>query len=130
MCMRTLKAVFGVIGALMPVLYFGYLIYYFVDVSGSLREAETNGLGPILIGLGIFAALLCIPLLIKIVRLFVTQRAPRSGGPDDPGPSGHDGGFDADAVVARYLAERRSEPAPARDSSSAARRTGFGRRNR
>ena len=134
--MRTLRSVFGVIGALMPVIYFGYLIYYFLDVSGSMHDAEQNGLGPILIGLGVVAALFGLVALVRTVRIFIRPREPRSGGDDGPDDSGPDDTFDADAVVARHLALRRAEaasgsaPSPAAPPARDAKRPGFGRRKR
>ena len=136
--MRNLKSVFGVIAALVPVLYWGGLFYYFLDVGGSVQEAETIGLGPTLLGLGVVGLLFCIPLVVKIVRIFAGPRSPGSGGRGGPDASTHDGdgGFDADAVVARYMARRSAEAAPgsaaappAREGGPA-RRPGFGRKTR
>lgn len=110
--MRTLKLWFGVIVALVPIVYCGYLIYYFLDVSGSVEEARNTGLGPTLLGLTIVGLLFLIPLVIKIVRLLSGPRSPGSGGRgglDRPTDDG--GGTDADAVVARYLASRPTEAA-------------------
>jgi hypothetical protein len=109
---RALKSGFGLISALVPVAYCGYLLYYFLDLSESVEELETNGLGPTALGLGIVGLLFCIPLLVKVVRLFSGPRSPgssRRGGPDGTAPEGE---FDADAVVARYLARQRKEPTP------------------
>ena len=50
--MRTFKSVYGLIGAVMPVAYCFYLFYYFLDVAGSVKEAEDMGLGPTVLGLG------------------------------------------------------------------------------
>ena len=111
--MRRVKSLFGVISALAPVLYCGGLLYYFIDVSGSPHEAETNGLGPTLLGLGIVGLLFCIPLVVKIVGIFAEPRSPGSGGPGGPDASTHDRGIDADAVVARYIARRSAPAAPA-----------------
>ena len=72
--MRTLKSVFGVIGALVPILYCGGLLYYFIDSSGSLQDAERNGLGPTLLGLGTVGLFFCIPLIVKVVRIFAGPR--------------------------------------------------------
>ena len=131
--MRTLKPAFGVIGALMPVLYCGSLLYYFFDVSGSVEGAQELGLGPTLIGLGAGGLLFCAPLIIKLMRIFRAPRAPGSGGggpKDDP-----DDGFDADAAIARYMAQRSAQGAspspaarPAQSGGGPAR--GFGRRVR
>ena len=139
--MRSFKSVFGVARAGLPVLYCGYLLYYFLDVSGSVQEARDIGLGPTLLGLGIVGLLFCIPLAVKIVRLFIGPRSPGSSapgpgssgsgltdscgrGPDAPSSDG-ESGIDADAVVARYLARRSAEAAAA---SPAAPRAQEGRR--
>ena len=58
--MPTLKSVIGVIGTLVAILYCGRLLYYFLDLTGSVQEAETNGLGPTLLGLGAVGLLFCI----------------------------------------------------------------------
>ena len=137
--MRTLKPVFGVIGALVPILYCGSLVYYFFDLSGSVQEAETIGLGPTLLGLGVVGLLFCIPLIMKIVRIFVGPRSPGSGGRGGPDASTHDaeGGFDADAALTRYMARRSAEAAPgspaalpAHEGGGPARRPSFGRKIR
>src|SRR6185295_18842263 len=109
--MRALKSVFGVIGALVPVVYCGSLLYYFLDLSGSVHEAETDGLGPTLLGLGVVGLLFCIPHIVKIVRSFAGPRSPGSAGRDGPDASTHDGEFDADAVLARHIARRSTEAA-------------------
>ena len=126
------KSVFGVFGAVVPVVYCGGLICYFLDTSGSMENAKTVGLGPTLLGLAIVGLLFCIPLLLKLSWLFVQTRPPRAGGP--PNNDG-DGGFDADAVVARYLARGSadgSRPATGgapRTGGGTARRPGFGRKS-
>jgi len=134
--METFKTASGLIRALVPVLYFGSLLYYFFDVSGgSIDNANMLGLGPTLLGLGIVGLIFCIPLAIRIARILNGPRTPGSGGgrpaPDD------DDGFDADAVVARYLAQRPADaipnaPAarPAPKDGGPATPTGFGRRTR
>ena len=137
--MRTLKSVFGVIRALGPVLYCGSLLYYFLDVAGSVQEAETIGLGPTLLSLAAVGLLFCIPLIVKVVRIFGGPRSPGSGGRGGADASALDGEgeFDADAVVARYMARRSAEAAPgspaappAREGGGPARRPSFGRRIR
>lgn len=129
--MRNWKSVLGVIGATVPIVYCGWLVYYFLDVSGSVQEAEHNGLGPTVLGLSVVGLLFCIPLAIKLIRIFNRPRPPGSGG-DAP----RDDEFDADAVIARYMARQSAEPAnapsmPTRPQSSApAGRPGFGRKVR
>ena len=60
--MQSLKSVFGVIGALFPVVYCAGLFYYFFGVAGSVEEAKEIGLAPTLLGLGAVGLLFCIPL--------------------------------------------------------------------
>ena len=133
--MRTFKSVFGVIGALVPILYCGGLLYYFLDLSGSVQEAKADGLGPTLMGLGAVGLLFCTLLIMRIARIFVGPRSPGSG----PDASMHDGEgeFDPDAAVARYMARRSAEAAPgppatppAHESGGPASRPAFGRRIR
>ena len=133
--MRSLKSIFGVAGALAPIFYCGYLLYYFLGVSGSVKEAWDIGLGPTVLGLGVITLLFCIPLILKIMRIFRTPRSPGSGGDAPAGDDDDDGGAAADAIVARYLAQRSAEAAPntpaahAPQGSSPARRPSFGRKN-
>lgn len=135
--MRNLKSVFGVMGALVPILYCGGLLYYFFDLSGSVHEVWTDGLGPTVLGLGVVALVFCIPLIIKLVRIFSGPRSPGSGGRGGSDQSADDDarGFDADAAIARYMAQRSVEavpntPAvpPTSGGGVAAKRPGFGRR--
>ena len=42
--MGSLKSLYGVIGALVAVLYWGGLLYYFIDVAGSVENARVLGL--------------------------------------------------------------------------------------
>jgi len=119
--MRTLKIGLGLIGALLPVVYCGGLLYYFIHGSGSVHEAVEIGLGPTLLGLGAVGLLFCIVLIVRIVWIFVGPRSHGSRGRGGRYASTHDGEseFDADAVLARYVARRSAEAAApsARDSS-------------
>ena len=132
--MRTFKSVLIVIGALMPVLYCGTLLYYFLDISGSLKNAKSIGLAPTLVGLGVVGLLFCIPLVLKIVRIFSGPRSPGSG--PDASARDDESGFDADAAIARYMAQRSPQTVPGSAAvrptfgGGAARRPGFGRRVR
>jgi hypothetical protein len=134
---RTLKSVFGVAGAIVPILYCGSLLYYFVDVGGSMEGANMLGLGPTVLGLGAVSLLFCIPLILRLVRIFTAARSPGSGGrggPDAPTPDDDTGG-DADAAIARYMARQSAQTAPkapavrpAQQGGRPARPSGFGRR--
>ena len=111
--MQGLKPAFGLIRSLVPVLYCGGLVYYFLNqCGGSVEQAKALGLAPTLLGLTVVGLLFCIPLIVKIVLILSVLLSPRSGRRHDPDGSGHDGEFDADAVLARYNARRAMEATP------------------
>jgi len=138
--MRTLKIGLGLIGALLPVVYCGGLLCYFIHGSGSVHGAVEIGLGPTLLGLGAVGLLFCMVLIVRIVWIFVGPRSHGSRGRGGPNASTHDGEseFDADAVLARYMARRSAEAAapgspaalPAHDGGGPAGRPSFGRKIR
>ena len=109
--MQTVKSVFGVTRALLPVLYCGGLLVYFFRVGGSVEGIQLIGLGPTFLGLGAVGFLFCIPLIMKVMRIMPGPRPPISGG--GPSKDDDDSGFDADAAIARYMASKRAaEAAP------------------
>jgi hypothetical protein len=99
------KAIVGVIAALVPVVYCGGLVFHFVHTEGSIQQAADIGLDPTLLGLTIVGVLFLIPVFFKVAKIFSGPRSPGSGGSTPDG----DGGIDADAIVARYLAQRSAE---------------------
>lgn len=114
--MRTLKSTFGLIGALIPVLYCGGLVYYFANVENFTGVPVGNALSPTMIGLGAIGLLFLIPLVLKILRLVGRPGAPGSGSGGRADQSAQDvrSDFDPDAAIARYLAQRPSgAPNPA-----------------
>jgi len=129
----SFKSVFGVARAAIPVCYCGYLLYYFVDVSGSMNEAWDTGLGPTVLGLGVVSMLFSIPLLLKLVKMFSGPRRPWSGGGAPTDDDDDDNGAAADAIVARYLAQRSAEaaasPPAARPAPGGSSRPSFGRKS-
>lgn len=126
-----LKYTIGFVLSFVPPIYCAYVVYYLINTSGSLQDAENNGLGPTLLGLTIVGVLSCIPLLVKIVLVFIELRRPKlrvAGGGDDGGDT-----FDADAVVARYLAQRppgSGEETAAGLKDGTASRLSFGRKTK
>lgn len=130
--MRTAIKTFGIVRALLPVLYCFGLAIYFCGVAGSSENVSAIGLGPTVLGLGIVGFLFCIPAIIKLMRSIPGPRPPRSGdGQDEPE------GFDPDAAIARYMARQSAETIPARlvsqptpKSGGPAKPSGFGRRGR
>lgn len=134
--MRSLKLGFGIIGALVPVLYCGALFLYFLNVGGSARDAVSTGLGPTLLGLGAIGVLFVVPLALRILRALPgaspNADAPRLARSDKPlpAPAGEDG-FDPDAALARYMARKAAlapAPSPAPLAGKAPGRPSFGRK--
>jgi len=133
--MGTPKSMFGVIGALVAVLYWGGLLYYFFDVAGSVENARQLGLGPTLLAIAAFGLLFLIVLVVRIARMAGRPPSPGKDGHDGSDASKHDdeGGFDADAAIARYMASRSSDrpAAPvAHGGGAPATPPSFGRRSR
>jgi hypothetical protein len=131
--MRT-NPTFRAIGAIVPFFYFGGLLIYFIRQGGSVEGAISIGLGPTLLGLAVAELLFSIPLIVVIFLIFRRSRPRRSDGHGGPsGPRDGENAFDADAVVARYLARGPAPTAaspPAPSPGNAPKPTGFGRRGR
>jgi hypothetical protein len=131
-----MKSVVAFVGSFVPVIYCGYLVYYFVDLSDwSVQQLEDNQLGPTVLGLTIVGLLFCIPVFIKIALIIAELRKPRLGGGAGGSSPGGGDTFDADAVVARYLAQKQAEapagmPASSGFEDGTARRSSFGRRTK
>jgi len=114
----------GWIGMLLPVGYCFGLVYYFNRVEEQypfLALGLNRDLVSTKFGLAVVGLLFCIPLLLKFVR-FSAGLAAQSGPDRAAGTSkwhddddGSDPDFDADAMIARYLASKaeQAEPAPA-----------------
>lgn len=130
------KPAFGLVFSLLPILYVGGLLWYFVDFTGgSFAFASDIGLGQTKIGLAVIGLLLFIPLVWRMLKAI---QGPTAGGsePRKPGPSDDDdnGGFDADAVIAKYLVGRPLSTSPSasqsiQDQHTRAGGTVFGRRS-
>ena len=103
--MGSIKSVFAVLGAAVPVVYCGGLAYFFLSSAGSWDETMSIGLGPTVVGLGAVGLFFCIPLLVKFVGAF-NSRPSRPSASTSTQEAGED--FDADAVVARYMASKKS----------------------
>lgn len=132
--MGNLKSIYGLARALLPILYCGGLLYYFLDVGGTVEEVRENGLGPTVIGLSAVGLLFCLPLIFKLIRLIRGLKPPRPGGKtrisDD---DADDGAAAADAIIARYMARKAAEESapPARTpqpNGRPANRPSFGRK--
>jgi hypothetical protein len=103
--MRSVKMVVGIVGALLPVAYCGGLFFYFRRFGGWSDGPLATGLGPTMLGLGALGLLFCIPVILKLIKLFAAPRSPVPGGAD-PEP---ESSFDADAALARYLARKAAQ---------------------
>jgi len=134
--MQAMKSAFGLLRAVVPVLYCGGLLYYFLGF-GSMQDLMADGLGPTVLGLGAVGLLFCIPLILKVLRILRGSASPGSGkGPGAPTDE-DENGFDADAAIARYMAWRSTEAAAgfpaapaAPEGGKAALRPTFGRKTR
>ncbi len=127
--MRSVKLAFGLLAAILPVAYCGYLFFYFLGTGQSPGAIGTSGLGPTLLGLGAIGLLLLIPLVFRLLKLVTGSGAARTAVPDSETESS----FDPDAVIARYLERRAAEgyPPPQPESSTtgaAPERPVFGRK--
>jgi hypothetical protein len=103
---------FGFIGMLLPLLYFGGLLYYFSGVGGGTLQGIIDiGLGPTMLGLGVLGLLFAIKPLYILFRFViglitgagVTPRPASSASTTDDASSD---GFDAEDAIARYLRNR------------------------
>jgi hypothetical protein len=113
--MRTIKSIFGLVAAAIPILYCGGLLLYFNRVRTASAGLLDRALGPTMLGLGVIGLLFLIPFVLKFRRLVAPPAAPGSGsgrrGKEAPQEERSD--FDADAALARYLAQRPSgAPSP------------------
>lgn len=124
--MRSVKLVFGIVGALVPIGYCGGLLYYFMS-NNTLEGAVGQGLGPTVLGLGAVGLLFCVPLVLKLLKLAAPAKP-------DPGArvvlEDEPSGFDADAALARYMARKAAAGGeiPAATTPAEARHAGFGRK--
>ena len=104
--MQTARNWFGLIGALLPVLFCAGFLLYFGNVRSAFGGLVDSSLGPTMIGLAAFGLLFLLLFLLKLRRFLAPPAPPkgsdrRAGTPDEP-PSD----FDADAALARYMARR------------------------
>jgi hypothetical protein len=107
--MRGVKSVFGVIGALVPVLWFGGLAYYFYGTNQAMGGAAASELGPTIIGLGAIGILFCIPVVWKIIKAISGSSGAKPARTIGTAAEA-ESDFDADAALARYLARKNAEP--------------------
>lgn len=131
------RSIFALIAALMPVVYCGGLAFHFIEVGGSVEGATAIGLGPTILGLTVVGLLFFIPIFFKLSRLLGGSRSPSldDRGPDEP--AAEDKTRMADAMIARYMAQRSREasvapsaPPAVANSGRSPKAQGFGRRPR
>lgn len=106
--MRNLKPGLGILGAVIPVLYCGGLLYYFSNVESFTGVPVGDVLGPTKLGLAVVGLLFLLALAWKIWRLASQPAAPGPGKSSrsfDALPEERSD-FDPDAAIARYLAKR------------------------
>ena len=109
--MRRTKNWFGLVGALLPVLFCGGLLLYLNNVRGAFGGLLDNQLGPTMFGLGAFFVLFLLLFLVKLWR--TAGGAPGASSPGARADAAVDAArsdFDADAAFERYMARRDAAP--------------------
>ena len=107
--MKTTRPWFGLVGALLPVLFFGGLFLYFDRVSDATYGMLDGALGPTRLGLGGLAILFALLFLWKLKRS-AAPPPPTGGAGLDAAVEEPRSDFDPDAAMARYLARRGAAP--------------------
>lgn len=106
----SLGKVLGIMVGLIPIVYIGWLLYYFVGVGGGTAEGVAGiGLGPTVIGLSIVGLLFALPLIIKLLRATTgVNRVPGASfeAKLKPGEVVVEPEFDPDAAFANYMRKR------------------------
>jgi hypothetical protein len=110
--MRFVSGAFSWAFALVPTVYIGGLLWYFMGFGGGSADGIVAvGLGPTVLGLAVVGLILTLPLIIKIIRfLSGTDKVPGARAGADP--TAETQGFDADAAFANYMRNREAAPAP------------------
>ena len=126
-----MRGVVAWLGALIPVVWIGYLLWHFAGVGGNTAEGIVGiGLGPTVLGLSIIALLFLVGPLIKLIRVASgSNRVPGASiKVDEDLPATE--GFDADAAFANYMSKRADNPQPVVEEAPAAApvRPQFGRK--
>ena len=111
--MRLIGGAFSWVSVLVPVIYIGAMLWYFMGVGGNSVDGIVGiGLGPTVLGLGVVGLILTLPVLIKILRVVSgTDRVPGTGAKAGE-PSAESQGFDPDAALANYMRGRDAAPPP------------------
>ncbi|MEA3031364.1 MAG: hypothetical protein QOG13_2689 [Sphingomonadales bacterium] len=135
--MRTIKSVFGLVAAAVPILYCAGLLLYFNRVRTASGGLLDSALGPTMLGLGVIGLLFLIPFVLRLRRLVAPPAAPGSGSSGrraKEAPQDERSDFDADAALARYLAQRPrgapnlASPQAPQEGGRPVRQAAFGRR--
>jgi hypothetical protein len=110
----SIGGVLGIIGGLVPLVYIGWMLWYFMGVGGNSAEGIAMiGLGPTVMGLAIVGLIFALPLIIKLLRAVSgTDRVPGSRSEKAGDLSAETQGFDADAAFANYMRGRDTAPPP------------------
>ncbi|WP_422061036.1 hypothetical protein [Sphingopyxis sp.] len=112
--MRLIGGAFSWAFALVPTVYIGGLIWYFMGVGGNSAAGIADiGLGPTVMGLAVVGLVLTLPVIIKLLRLISrTDKVPGARAEEAGDLSAETQGFDADAAFANYMRNRDAAPPP------------------
>jgi hypothetical protein len=111
--MKTAKSFFGLIAALLPILYIGGLLFYFGRFNNATYGLFDRALSPTMFGLAAVGLIFVLLFALKLWRMSRPPATPRSGGGLDLEEPKSD--FDPDAALARYMARRNAAPLPPGD---------------
>ena len=108
--MRTTRSFFGLIMALLPIVWAGGLFLYLNNVRGAFGGLLDGALGPTLMGLGTVLIIFVFLFVLKFGRAATPPATPRTGGGADSALEEEKSDFEPDAALARYMARRNGEP--------------------
>ncbi|MEA3018356.1 MAG: hypothetical protein QOI38_3078 [Sphingomonadales bacterium] len=131
--MGPLSPALGILRALLPFLFCGGFLVYFVGVERWTGVPVGGALTPTVLGLGILTFLFAIPLVLRVARLMGPPPPRKPGSRPGKEPLAEErSDFDADAAIARYLARREAGglPPPAASAAVVPPPSGFGRKTR
>ena len=108
--MRTFKSFFGLIAALLPILYCGGLLLYFGRFNNATYGLFDRALSPTMFGLAAGGLIFVLLFALKLWRMARPPAPQRSGGGTGAALEEEKSDFDPDAALARYMARRAAGP--------------------
>ena len=104
--MKTAKSLFGLVAALLPILYIGGLLLYFSRFNNATYGLFDRALSPTIFGLAAIGLVFVLLFALKLWRMSRPAAPPQSGGGTGAAFEEEKSDFDPDAALARYMARR------------------------